>query len=82
MANQVLLHPDGRILLQNDCLSVWLAPEHGFNVERIVYQNTDLIECDAERAQKGCTYAIPILYPTPNRVRNNQFCFEGRNIKS
>lgn len=80
MESQVISLSDGRFILQNDRLSAWIAPQHGFNTERLLYQNVDIIECDMNRAKKGATYAIPILYPTPNRVRNGRFCFEGRNL--
>lgn len=59
-------------------LHAWVNPQNGMNVERIVYKGVDVIFCDLQRREKGATYAVPILFPTPNRVENNQFTFNGK----
>ena len=39
----------------------------------------ELIAYDAMRWQAGATYGIAVLYPTPNRVRDQRLRFEGRD---
>lgn len=68
------------VLLQNESFLVWVAPDRGMNVEKIEYKSIDLIECDLVRANQGATYAVPILYPTPNRVENECFSFENQTV--
>jgi aldose 1-epimerase len=57
---------------------VWVDTENGFTVLRIASDGIDLILYDPERRAAGRTYAVPILYPTPNRVRDGTFTFAGR----
>ncbi len=70
------------ICLTNDKLSVWVAPSRGMNVERICYEGIELIDCDPLRAEQGATYAVPVLYPTPNRVEKGSFEFEGEQVQA
>lgn len=58
---------------------VWVDPENGFTVLRIASDGIDLILYDPERRAAGRTYAVPILYPTPNRVRGDRFSFAGKD---
>lgn len=66
--------------LQNGALSVWVAPVRGMNMERICFDGMDVIDCDETRARQKATYAVPILYPTPNRVEENRFIFDGAQV--
>lgn len=66
-------------LRADDGTEAWIDSENGFNVSRIVRSGRDLILCDPARRTEGRTYAVPILYPTPNRVRGDRFAFAGAN---
>ena len=59
---------------------VWVDAHNGMNVVRLCYEKADIILCDAERQSQGATYAIPILYPCPNRVANGFFVFEKQKV--
>lgn len=52
----------------------------GFTLTELSYKGRELVLLDKERRKQGATYAIPILFPTPNRVENLSYCFEGRRI--
>ncbi len=65
---------------KNTSASVNIA--NGMTVERIIYNGLDLIDCDEKRLQSGATYAVPILFPTPNRVKGGQFMFEGKTTNA
>lgn len=69
-------------LIQLHCkdTSVWINPKRGMTIEKLTYCNVDLIDYDEKRDKNGATYGIPILYPTPNRVDQNKFRFENREV--
>lgn len=64
-------------LLENRQLRVWVVPENGMNISQIEYRNQMVIKFDEERYKKNQTYSIPILYPTPNRVKDLKFIIDG-----
>lgn len=51
-------------------LEAWVCPEDGMNVYRVIYEGKQVIAWDDSRFEKGATYGIPVLYPTPNRSEN------------
>jgi len=55
----------------------WIDPDNGMNVVRLLHGGRDLVLYDPERRAAGRTYAVPVLYPTPNRVRDDTFSFRG-----
>ena len=62
--------------------AIRVVPDAGCNVGSIMVggqeflrQSPTLIE------QPGTKYGVPILYPTPNRVRDGLFTFEGRRYR-
>ncbi|MGL6173941.1 MAG: aldose 1-epimerase [Cellulosilyticaceae bacterium] len=59
-------------------LEAWINPTEGMNICKVIVGEHTVIEWDLERCDKGATYGIPLLYPTPNRVENNKFIFEGK----
>ncbi len=59
---------------------VRLHCERGLTLEAFEVAGVPYIHCDSARALKGGTYAVPMLYPTPNRIRNNAFTWHGRTI--
>src|ERR1700716_2528100 len=58
---------------QGDTL-VKLAPNAGANVFSISYKGTELIKSPKSLKElPGFAYGVPVLYPTPNRVRDGVF---------
>lgn len=62
--------------------SVRVVPDAGCNVasinvggEEFLLQPPTLIE------QRGTKFGTPVLYPTPNRVRDGHFTFEGKDYR-
>ncbi len=66
------------ILLTYEALSAVINPLKGMNTEQITYNGTDIIKLDEMRRTQLQTYSVPILFPTPNRVENGHFSFEGK----
>jgi aldose 1-epimerase len=62
--------------------SVRICPEGGANLFSYVFGGVELLYGPKEiKALRGGGAGIPILYPTPNRVRDGRFSFEGREFK-
>ncbi len=66
----------------NETTKIIIDTADGMNVISITYQKNEYIVNDLERKDRGVTYAVPILYPTPNRILNNVFTFEGKDVAS
>ena len=64
-------------LLQNNKLRIWVAPEDGMNISQIEYNNQVVVKFDKERYENKLIHSVPILYPTPNRVKDLKFMFDG-----
>jgi len=63
-------------------IEVRIAPAAGSNLYSIKVKGTELLVTPPELSLlPGFRYGIPVLYPTPNRVRNSQFVFDGRTFK-
>lgn len=56
--------------------------EDGMNVTSLKYRGIEVIECDEERRRKGATYAIPVLFPTPNRTAGGSYSFDGEKVSA
>ena len=67
--------------IENDVLHLEADENDGMTVVSLKYRGTETIEADPERKARGVTYGIPLLFPTPNRVRNGSYDFGGRRIK-
>lgn len=52
--------------------------EHGMNLLSLTYRGRELLHVDRTRIDRGATYGVPVLFPTPNRVRDNVFLFAGK----
>ncbi len=59
-----------------------LDPRAGLTVESLSYRGTELIIADMQRKAAGATYGIPILFPTPNRVRDSTYLFANRRYSA
>lgn len=65
--------------LQNGrSVEVWVNATHGMNMCKLILDEHVLIDWDLERCKKQLSYGTPILYPAPNRVKDDQFTFWGQ----
>lgn len=62
----------------NNSMEAWIAPASGSNLSRFSVSNMNVIDFDPELLSNGDYTGTPILYPTPNRVRNGMFLYKGR----
>ncbi len=63
-------------------LAARVCPEAGANLFSLVLGETELLHAPTDlKSLRGAGTGIPILYPTPNRVRNGRFTFEDREFK-
>ena len=58
---------------------IYLTPDYGFNLAKYEVDGEDLIYTMPDVLRKEGFSGIPILYPTPNRVRDAQFRFKGQS---
>jgi aldose 1-epimerase len=64
---------DGRNILE-----AWIAPSHGSNLCRLSVGGNHVIDFDRSLLVKNDFTGTPVLYPTPNRVRNGVFRYHGK----
>lgn len=55
----------------------WLLPSIGSNLCRFTVSGVPIIDFDKELLLKKDYTGTPVLFPTPNRVRNGVFCYNG-----
>lgn len=61
--------------------AVEIVPAAGCNVESIRYNGTELLKRPKSLKElPGFMYGVPVLYPTPNRVRGSTFSFNGEKF--
>ena len=65
------------VRMQNENLALLICPEDGMNIYSIQYKGQPTVSFDEEKWSQGRTFSVPILYPTPNRVENDKFWWEG-----
>ncbi len=59
-----------------------VVPAAGFNVYSIEHAGRELLKIPKKLSElPGFMYGTPLLYPSPNRVRDAQFTFSGRKYK-
>lgn len=78
--NKVELNGQNVYQLICENLEVYVCPEDGMNIYRICYGTTKVVDIDPIRYKNKALYGMPILYPTPNRVRGNTFNYDGRKF--
>jgi len=59
-------------------LEAWIAPSHGSNLCRLSVNGKNIIDFDRDLLVKREFTGTPVLYPTPNRVRNGVFRYNGK----
>ncbi len=58
-------------------LEAWIAPNQGSNLCRLTVDGQCVIDFDRSLL-KGDFTGTPVLYPTPNRVRDGVFLYQGK----
>ncbi len=67
------------ITAQAGLTKIRVVPAAGFNVFSIQHAGRELLKTPKSLAElPGFHYGTPLLYPSPNRVRNAKFTFDGR----
>ena len=71
-------------VLQQDRTVVKVAPSAGLNAYSISVDGVEFLhQPESKEKLAGVSCGVPILYPTPNRVRGGKFSFgEGRSVCS
>lgn len=63
----------------DQAIEVWINLEDGMTLCKIIVGEHTVVDWNLERCKQGATYGVPVLYPTPNRVENGEFTFEGQS---
>jgi aldose 1-epimerase len=58
-------------------MEAWIVPDYGSNLCRFSVGRKNVIDFDAELLHKHDYTGTPVLYPTPNRVRDGVFRWRG-----
>lgn len=66
------------IALNNKESSLQLDEDCGLTIISWKYKGVERIEIDYKRIESGRTSGIPILFPTPNRTKNEHYIFEKK----
>ncbi|MCA9097297.1 MAG: aldose 1-epimerase [Planctomycetaceae bacterium] len=62
--------------------TIKIAPDFGCNLFSIVHDGTELLgQAPSTKEIAGFHYGNPILYPSPNRVRDSKFEFGGKEFQ-
>lgn len=64
--------------VNGNILEAWIAPSHGSNLCRLSVDGKHVIDFDRSLLVKHDFTGTPVLYPTPNRVRNGVFRYQGK----
>jgi aldose 1-epimerase len=68
------------LVLRAHDLEAWIAPNPGSNLCRLSVDGRAIIDFDP-KLMRGDFTGTPVLYPTPNRVRDCQFRYRGKVYK-
>lgn len=60
----------------NDKKEIWILPGHGMNLCKYKAYGYKIIEFDPDAIRENF-YGTPLLYPTPNRVYQGKFTYNG-----
>ena len=60
-------------------LEAWITPSHGSNLCRFSVGGKNVIDFERELWAESEYTGTPVLYPTPNKVRNGVFRYQGKN---
>lgn len=79
--NKITLNGQTIYQLIYEDLEVVVCPEDGMNIHRLSYNGATVIDLDPLRVKNKALYGIPVLYPTPNRVKDNQFIYKDEKFE-
>ena len=68
------------VSIENDFIKAEFDESDGMTCTSLVFNGDEYVYFDEKRKESGGTYGIPILFPTPNRVRGGSYSFGGRKI--
>lgn len=68
--------------LENNGISLDIDLSEGMNVNAISFNGKNIIHYDESRRASGGTYAVPVLFPTPNRTENLHYKYGKKDIKA
>jgi galactose mutarotase-like enzyme len=68
------------VTLSSTSLSASIAPELGSNLLSLTYDGKDIIIADKKLLETYGFTGCFVLFPTPNRVRNFTYRWQGRDI--
>ena len=68
------------IKIGNDNLTAVFDEKDGMTCTSINFKGREYVYFDEKRKESGGTYGIPILFPTPNRVRDGFYVYNGKKI--
>lgn len=69
-----------KVTIRNENITALVDLDEGMNVLSINYNGIDVIELDEKRRDSGATYSVPLLFPTPNRTRDNFYIYNGKRV--
>jgi aldose 1-epimerase len=69
------------VVLSHGGLEAWIVPSHGSNLARFTVGDRAVIDFDPSLLSKHDYTGTPVLYPTPNRVRDGVFRWKGRDYR-
>lgn len=61
-------------------LAARVVPDAGANMVSLRWRDREYLRVPPPEHTKGFMYGVPILYPTPNRVRDAKFTYNGREF--
>ena len=68
--------------LENNEISLDIDLSEGMNVNAISFKGKNIIHYDESRRTAGGTYAVPVLFPTPNRTENLIYKYCKKDIQA
>ena len=57
---------------------VRILPQAGFNLYYWTFEGKEILMEPVDIRKYGSSYGIPILFPTPNRIKNGTYIWQGR----
>ena len=69
------------LVLSRGSLEAWIVPSHGSNLVRFTVAGRAVIDFDPALLARHDYTGTPVLYPTPNRVRDGVFRWKGRDYR-
>lgn len=69
------------VVLCSGPLEAWVLPSHGSNLARLFVGGKAVVDFDPALLARHDYTGTPVLYPTPNRVRDGVFRWRGRDYR-